>query len=70
MDDTQVTADEGVRPVRYPCFIYIGDSNKPALKGEFTSVYRCPICRSEINGYRDNFCWNCGVKFIREERKK
>ena len=59
---------EGVRLVRYPCNIYTGDSNEPALKGEIISAHRCPICRSKVNGFRDNFCWNCGVKFIRKER--
>ena len=59
---------EGVRLVRYPCNIYTGDSNELALKGEIISAHRCPICRSKVNGFRDNFCWNCGVKFIRKER--
>lgn len=59
---------EGVRLVRYPCNIYTGDSNEPALKGEIISAHRCPICRSKVNGFRDNFCWNCDVKFIRKER--
>lgn len=60
---------EGVRLTRsrYPCNVYTGDSNEPALKGEFISAHRCPICRSEVNGFRDNFCWNCGVKFIKKE---
>jgi len=61
---------EGVSLARYPCNVYIGDSSEPTLKGEFASAHRCPICRSEVNGFRDNFCWNCGVKFIREEHKK
>ena len=74
MDDSQFAASEGVRPARYPCSIYFEDSKEPGkvvrINGTFSEVRRCPICRSEINGYRDNFCWNCGVKFIREERKK
>lgn len=58
---------DGVRLTRCPCNVYIVGSNEPALKGELVSEHRCPICRSKVNSFRDNFCWNCGVKFIRKE---
>ena len=74
MNNPQLAAGEGVRLARYPCSIYFEDSKEPGkvvrIDGTYSEVRRCPICRSEVNGFRDNFCWKCGVKFIRKEHKK
>ena len=63
---------DGVHPKLYPCALYIGDSTEPEkavrFEGSFAAVHRCPICGSEVNGLRDNFCRNCGVRLAGKEQ--